>query len=539
MALRLTVFAAISTVLLLSDDFLQQLYTRNNRAELEAGYVTAMFFTSFFLLATGSRLFCGLLLSMFAGMQLLQLSHISFIGEPLTAMDIVRIGGEWDEITLTVGAVARDHWPVLLAWGVPYSLLGLMYWRMLPLTKTRWAYIAMVLVVVALARKPHRALTFDLTHFMPGPTRSSLHNSINTFSFYGTRMSFGRGRVVHPEYPPYQVAPLPAADRPDRIWVVMGESIRSDRMGVYGYKRDTTPELSRLLAEGRLSAIPGQAASTATGTTLPLFLNGVEEPGNTGELRRMTANLFRLAKSSGYSTFWLSAQESKLMSGLGPMDRYATREDAPLAYTNEGDHALLEQFEELEPASHALGIIQTRSAHIPYDTAYAHDDTFQRAWPDDKSLPLDQRQSNQYDNALRYFDSLMADILELADQQPGNTLVVITSDHGQMLGDQGRWGHNVLTPQVAAVPMLFYQTKGQGKPQAPDDNLLSHSELHRWLAEQLGWEVTKPGVEPGVSWFHGNNIYADNMFVRITEDAEGTHWGQPQLISHLTKPAKP
>lgn len=531
---RLLTLATLSTLLLLSDDFLQQLYTPNNRAELETSFVSAMFVTSICLLASGSRLFCGLVLGLFASMQLPQIAHISFIGEPLTAMDISRIGSEWHEISLTISAVAGDHWPALLAWGVPYALLGWMYWHVLPLTKTRWAVIAMVVVVVALCRKPYRAMTFDLTHFMPGPTRSSLHNSINTFGYYITRMSFGREVVVYPEYPPYEAKPIVTAmPRPDRIWVVLGESIRGDRMGVYGYKRDTTPHLSKLKDEGRLIAIPGQAASTATGTTIPLLLNGVAEPGNVGELYRMTGNLFRLAKNSGYETFWLSAQESKLMSKLGPVDRYATREDAPLQYTLEGDQALLDQLVDLDPAAGAVGIIHTRSAHIPYDSAYAHDKDFQREWPDGPTLPLDQRQANQYDNALRYFDELMADILQLADQQPGNTLVVITSDHGQMLGEEGRWGHNVLTPQVASVPMLFYQT--QGKPLAPEDNHLTHHELHSWLAERLGWKITKPGVEPGVSWFHGNNIYGDNLFVRITENEEGIHWEQPQLVSHLQR----
>ena len=39
---NLLMLTSLSCLLLLSDDFLQQLFTSNNRAELEAGYVAAL-----------------------------------------------------------------------------------------------------------------------------------------------------------------------------------------------------------------------------------------------------------------------------------------------------------------------------------------------------------------------------------------------------------------------------------------------------------------------------------------------------------------
>ena len=43
--------------------------------------------------------------------------------------------------------------------------------------------------------------------------------------------------------------------------VILGESLTSRRMGVYGYQKDTTPELARLIAEGRLELKPERRAT--------------------------------------------------------------------------------------------------------------------------------------------------------------------------------------------------------------------------------------------------------------------------------------
>lgn len=535
---RLIFLTILSTLLFLSDDFLQKIYIANNHAELELGYVVAMTAFSAGLWCTGRRWFVMPILLLFASMQLLQLAHISYIGQPLSPVDISRLYSEWGEVSVAAGYAFADHWPVLFAWGIPYTLLFGLFWRYLPQTASRGAWLAMLLVIVALGSKPDRAVKRDMIFFMPGPTRSSLHNSLNAFSYYAMRMSFGRDRVTRPVYVPYRVEPLTVAERPDRIWVILGESVRSDRLSVYGYERDTSPHLVALQHQGLLDIVPGQAASVATGSTIPLLMNGAAEPGNVDEITRKTANLFKLARASGYSTFWVSAQESKLMNNVGEqwLNQYRTREDAPMNYAQLGDRALLGELVSMVAFGRSFGVIHTRAAHILYEEAYAHDAEFKVMWPAATKLGVNQRQSNQYDNALRYFDSLVSDVVEMAKGLPGRTLVIVTSDHGQMLGDEGRWGHNVLTPQVAAVPMLLFST--DGKSRWPQAHVFSHNELHGWLAGQMGWRVINPNAEPSVSWLHGNNPYGDNLVVKITRVGAQTLWSDQQLVSRLASQPK-
>ncbi|MDP2514042.1 sulfatase-like hydrolase/transferase [Photobacterium damselae subsp. piscicida] len=52
---------------------------------------------------------------------------------------------------------------------------------------------------------------------------------------------------------------------------------------------------------------------------------------------------------------------------------------------------------------------------------------------------------NRYKNALFYIDGLIAKVLKHIDLQ--NTIIVITSDHGQEFNDnkQNYWGHSATT----------------------------------------------------------------------------------------------
>ena len=527
----------VATFLLLSDDFLQQLYTTHNHAQLEASYVASMLALNLAFWCSGRRWFVMPVLFLFAVMQFFQLAHLSYIGQPLTPVDISRLVTEWDEVSSVVDDAMRAHWPVLLVWGLPYGALAGLYWRYLPQTGVRYVGVPMLLVLAALASKPHRALHFDMIHFMPGPTRSSLHNSLNAFSYSLVRMRAGETVLHEQPYVPYQRIAKASANRPDRLWVVLGESLRADHLGLYGYERDTTPNLTRLHREHRLQVFSGQSASVATGSTIPLFINGVSEPGNLPELRRKTVNLFRLAHEAGWHTFWLSAQESKLLSEVGVtwIDTVKTREDAPLSFARQGDRALLDALKELPTRTPSFGVIHTRAAHIPYEEAYARDSSFKPVWPAHGDISDAQRRVNQYDNALRYTDQLVAELLKYAEQLPGTTWVVITADHGQLLGEQDSWGHNRLKPEVADVPMVIHVNRGRW-PDLPRTPVMTHYVLHGWLARQLGWQVINPNQCDCQSWLQGNDLYGDNLLVEIRDTGPASCWAPVSTLSRL-KPA--
>lgn len=531
---RLLLLSSLSAGLLMADDFIQQLFTPANQAELELRFVVVVWLFALGLwLCAMPRLVVALLVGL-AGMQLIQLSHVSFFGEPLAAPDLVSLVDDFAEVRETGWASFADHWHVLPSVLLPYALLiALHLWlpRYVRLPRSRWALLILFLV---LAAKPWRATYRDYSSFLPGPTRSGLHNSFNAFAFYGVRLAF-RPVETLPAAPfaPYRITPQASSAR--HVWVVVADSLRTDRLGLFGHHRDTTPNLSRLHSQGELLARPGIASGVATAVSLPMLLNLIREPGQPELLRQQPHNLFALARTSGFRSHWLSAQESKLLSHLGSrhLDVSITREDHPLLFLQRHDHALVDLLGKQSWGERNFVVINLRTAHLPYEENYDQHNEPLPSWPVDPSLPREERQRNAYDNAIGYLDDVLAEVIARFDQLDGERYLLITGDHGQLLGENGRWGHNDLLPQVAEVPVMVLARE------APEEALsslrqqrwISHHEAGLWLAERLGHRVDNPNLRPGEHFVQGKQLFGDNMIQRVREAASGLIYDRPILLS--------
>lgn len=533
-SLRLILLASLSCLLLLADDFIQQLFTPANQAELELRFVLVVWlFALGAWLCAMPRLVAGIL-AMLAGMQLIQLSHVSFFGEPLNATDLASLFGDLAEVRETGWHSLDDHWHVLPSVLLPYGLLIFLHlWlpRRLPVPRSRWGLLIIVLV---LAAKPYRATYRDLSSFMPGPTRSGLHNSFNAFAYYTVRLAFRPVQSLPPApFLPYRITAQPSEAR--HVWLVVADSLRLDRLPMFGYPRDTMPVLNALHREERLLARPGIASGVATAVSLPNLLNLVREPGQPHLLRRQPHNLFGLAREAGYRTHWLSAQESKLLSHLGSrhLDVSITREDHPLRFLQRHDHALIDLLGEQDWGERNFVVFNLRTAHLPYEGNYDQHDEPLASWPTDAGLPREIRQANAYDNALVYLDDVLAELIERFERLEGERYLLITGDHGQMLGEQGRWGHNDLTPQVAEVPVLLLARDAPEAALQPlrEQHWVSHYEAGQWLAGRLGWQLDNPNQIDGEHFVQGKLLFGDNQIQRVLETPEGLRYDPPRLLS--------
>lgn len=120
---RLLLLSSLSAGLLMADDFIQQLFTPANQAELELRFVVVVWLFALGLwLCAMPRLVVALLVGL-AGMQLIQLSHVSFFGEPLAAPDLVSLVDDFAEVRETGWVSFADHWHVLPSVLLPYALL--------------------------------------------------------------------------------------------------------------------------------------------------------------------------------------------------------------------------------------------------------------------------------------------------------------------------------------------------------------------------------------------------------------------------------
>jgi len=540
-SLRLALLFALSclsTSLLLADDFIQQWFIAANQAELELRYVLVLWAFSLGLWLVGRAWLSTPVLLLFALMQLVQLSHVSYFGEPLDAADISNMLDGWADVQEAGLSAAADHWHVLPAVLLPYlALVALHLWLpgRLGLRAGGWQLaIGLLLVAAVLAAKPYRATYRGMDSFMSGPTRSALHNSLNAFSYFAVRLAFREPPPLQVSpFQPYTLTPVPSGAR--HVWLVLADSLRSERLSVFGYERDTTPNLRRLREEGELIVKPGIAAGVSTAVTVANLLNLVREPGQPELLRDHSYNLYRMARDSGFQTFWMSAQESKLLNHAGSrfIDISISREDHPLLFLRRHDHAVVDLLKRQAWRERNFVVINLRTAHLPYEENYdQHREPMER-WPVDSRMPREQRFGNAYDNSILYLDDVLAEIIRDFDRLQGERYLLISGDHGQLLGEGGRWGHNDLLPEVVQVPIMVYakEASSQAMRAIRAEHWVSHHEAGVWLAERLGVRVHNPNALPGEHFNHGNQLFGEKYIQRIRETPEGLVHERPELLS--------
>lgn len=531
---NLLLATAAATALFLLDDRLQQwIGGAGNDARLRPDWIAALAVLSAALWLGGSRWAANVVLGLFALMQLCQLSHIAAIGRPLTPLDVAMIPREVSDILRSARAEAGAQWPTLLAGGLPYALLFALYnlgLARLALPRARWALLAVALL---LASQPYKAMHQGMVRFMPQQGRSSLFNAMRAFSYYAVNLTGVRVGRQAPAHAPYRVVASPAAAAPQALWLVIFDSTRLDRWQVAGYPRPTTPTLSQWVRSGQARWHRGIAGAAATRASLALLLNGVREPGHLAQLESHQSNLFRLAKRAGYRTYWLSTQYGgDLLERIDPasIDVARSREDAPEAVNARGDEAIFDQLDAAAPApgERRLVVLLLRTAHLPFEDAYRRLPPRYRRWPDSVAAgaaDAGQARRNAYDNAIAYQDDLIARLYRRFEAMNEQGLFVVTSDHGQMLGEEGVWGHNVLTPQVAQVPMLA-RARGDGQmPLAGNGDWLAHHQLYLALAARLGYRIDNPAAVPGLYYLQGSDVYGDNLYREARVSGAGLELG--------------
>ena len=109
---------------------------------------------------------------------------------------------------------------------------------------------------------------------------------------------------------------------------------------------------------------------------------------------------------------------------------------------------------------------------------------------------FDEYRDSEYLGEVAYTDSELAKFLRPILEQRPNTMVIITADHGEALGDHGEMTHGLFTYEATLkVPLLIYQ-KGEIKP-ATDARLARHIDIVPTILQRIG--VAQPKELLGTS----------------------------------------
>jgi glucan phosphoethanolaminetransferase (alkaline phosphatase superfamily) len=208
------------------------------------------------------------------------------------------------------------------------------------------------------------------------------------------------------------------------------------------------------------------------------------------------------------------------------VDELHTLESQEALYERMHDEMFEELLDSVALGKRNLIAIHLRSAHGPYAQNYALRPEL-AVFPTD-GLDYRNFQISSYDDAVRYNDFIMDRLVTYFRKNiEGPLYVFLTSDHGQLLGEgeSPRYGHGMLMPQVAHVPIMLYEQQGApeiaGALRRMHDP--THYELARLVIRVLGFEIHDPNTRPGVFYIAGAGFHGLSGYIRVRKpgDASG------------------
>ena len=260
--------------------------------------------------------------------------------------------------------------------------------------------------------------------------------------------------------------PNPRARRKNLILIVV-DALRPDHLSINGYRRETTPHLQKVVDTGMARYIHGIRASCGDSACGHLSLFSSRFP------EQFSLNPFTLQqvlRRHGYKIDAVLAGDHTHFYGLrrfyGTNDIYFDGSMAHEHYMND-DQVALDKLATLPEWSGMPTMIQfhVMSAHIlskhesgPYLPAQNYFARISLNPIEEVNVPLDPAVINYYDNGVFKADRVISEILKTLEAKKylKDSLVVITADHGESLGEHGFYGHaNSVHREVLRIPLIF------------------------------------------------------------------------------------
>lgn len=256
------------------------------------------------------------------------------------------------------------------------------------------------------------------------------------------------------------------------VVIIVVDSLRPDHLSLNDYHRPTTPFLDSLFRTGRLRRV-----SLAT-ATCPESACGILSTLNSKTFKRQIPENFTLQELlsiAGYDTYFILSGDHHLVD---LRQKYGARftlyfdGNSSPKYDVNDDRLVFEGLERVPPHRQrpSFFLFHLMSPHIlgfKQDEFRVYNPSEIEA---DWDLLLTQkfdRQTvvNNYDNSVLQSDAIIKKIFETLEQKQylQNSIVIITGDHGESLGERGDYGHIWrLYQEQIRIPLLIYDSSALG-----------------------------------------------------------------------------
>lgn len=397
----------------------------------------------------------------------LELLHIHLMGCPST---IGILHSLFETTPQEVGEIVLKEWRVLLVLAlVPLStVLALRGHRVAksgPLPGRVRLGIG-VLAIAGILSEPAHIVWFFRATLHPTAIQAEVTQQAQRTYPFGTlwkawevvdnRIRLNRRDEVVAKFRWHPSTSTPAGTKETYV-VVIGESSRSGNWSLYGYQRPTTP---RLQADSEV-VVFADATSGANITleSIPLILSLATPRGP--RIFDTTSSVVSCFRQAGFKTWWLSTQgQFTVWDGKPAMIGEEAEVVQFLSSERMGrktlDAALLPVFDTAlaDTATKKLIVIHTNGSHYPYEIRYTPE--FEVFRPD---ATISDTMAH-YDNSILNTDWFLESVLDRLRSRGEVSGFVYVSDHGEALGEKGKYFHCGLDPVRAEfeIPYLAWSS---------------------------------------------------------------------------------
>lgn len=313
---------------------------------------------------------------------------------------------------------------LLIAFGVLiFTVIKFLYSKLIPhtlvppqFTNVRLACLLTIVLVasnIAFAEKTYWARTLQDT--------IKRHNQIESFTAESAIRKQQLNRDKH----------ILSTSTEGNFALIIGETHARSNMSAYGYRRNTTPWLTKYADNDNIILLKnGFSNAGVTTSSLEYALTAKNQYNNISYANAVT--ITEIAQASGFNVVWISNQvDDNIVGRIGHEadQQYwlnKNHNDTWLRQKNQTfDDRIINCLKSIaKPSKKTLYIINLLGSHASYNCRYPSD--FNK-WDDSDSL------LNAYDNSVLYNDYIMSNIHKLLFEKFAVDGMLYFADHGEEL----------------------------------------------------------------------------------------------------------
>lgn len=245
------------------------------------------------------------------------------------------------------------------------------------------------------------------------------------------------------------------------IVFVLGESVRAKNLGINGYVRNTTPFLKQTK---NLVSFPNVYTSlTYTAVSVPQIITNKSVNVKTNS---NLYSIYSILNKVDLKTTWIGNQSPEKSYSLfinendsiNLIDKF----HSVFSFRKKLDEDLLVPLKGIFNSNNNQFItLQMIGSHWWYENRYTNE--FRKFTPiiDSKHIPSLSKDQiiNSYDNTILYLDFFLKETIEIIKKSETKTILIYLSDHGEILGENGKWLHAQSDRASTNPAMLVWYSK--------------------------------------------------------------------------------